>query len=470
MTPSALRHTDVVIVGAGGAGLTAAAAIATHAPGLRVTLLERDLASPCNSAIASNFIPAAGTRFQRAAGIADTPELLLADIVAKNGGCVDLKLAQAICERSAETLHWLVDVVGIELELAPELTWLGHSVVRMHAHPERGGPPVLASLRRFVEGCAKVEIIDQTTCTGLCGEAGTGVTGVITQRAGQAEQIRAARVVLACGGFGARPELVAAHVPEIAGAPHIGSSKDMGDAVRWGQELGAALARMGSYQGRDCIFADGTRVTPPVLNQGGIAVNAAAERFVNELQDYSSLARVYRQQAGQAAYFIWDQHIQAQVAGVLVMRQALARGGIVQAADVPTLARALGLPAPALEATLAKWASQSRNAPDHFGRLPPDRPLAPPYFAARITGAIAHTQGGLVVDRAGRVLRPDGQAIAGLHAGGNAIAGLSGDSCTGYLSGNGLLVAYTTGDLIGRAIASELGPLALGMARQQRPV
>jgi fumarate reductase flavoprotein subunit len=142
------------------------------------------------------------------------------------------------------------------------------------------------------------------------------------------------------------------------------------------------------------------------------------------------------------------------------MRQAMARGGIVEAADAPTLARALGLPAPALEATLAQWAGQPRSTPDAFGRLPPDRPLAPPYFAARITGAVAHTQGGLVIDAAGRVLRPDGQVIARLHAGGNAIAGLSGDSCTGYLSGNGLLVAYTTGYLIGRAIASDLGSVA----------
>jgi fumarate reductase flavoprotein subunit len=460
MTKHTWLDTDVVVVGAGGTGLTAAAAIATHAPLLRVTLLERDLDSPCNSAIASNFIPAAGTRFQQEAGITDTPELLLADIVKKNGGHVDLELARAICEHSAETLHWLVDAVGIELELAPELTWLGHRVVRMHAHPERGGPPVMASLRRFVEGCAQVNILDQTTCTDLCGDADTGITGVIAQRAGQPLQIRAARVVLACGGFGARPDLVASHIPEMAGAPHIGSSKDAGDALRWGQQLGAALALMGSYQGRDCIFADGTRVTPPVLNQGGIAVNAAGQRFVNELQDYSSLARVYRQQAGQAAYFIWDQHIQEQVAGVLVMRQAMARGGIVEAADAPALAHALGLPAPALEATLAQWAGQPRNTPDNFGRMPPERPLAPPYFAARITGAVAHTQGGLVIDAAGRVLRPDGQVIARLHAGGNAIAGLSGDSCTGYLSGNGLLVAYTTGYLIGRAIASDLGSVA----------
>ena len=448
--------TDVVIVGAGGTGLTAAAAIATNAPHLRVTLIERDLSIACNSAIASNFIPAAGTRFQRAAGIDDTPDLLLSDILKKNKGRVDLRLARAICESSAETIHWLVDKVGVELELAPELTWLGHSVVRMHAHPERGGPPVLASLRRFVEGCAKVKILDQTICTGLIGDALVGITGVSSKRAAQTLQIKASRVVLASGGFGARPELVAMHIPEMASAPHIGSAKDLGDALDWGQQLGASLANLSSYQGRDCIFADGTRVTPPVLNQGGIAVNAHGVRFVDELQDYSSLARVYRRQPGQVAYFIWDQHIQDQVCNVLVMRQAMERGGIVRAADATALAQTLGLPEAALEATLQQWVTQPRDSCDAFGRSAPAKPLTPPYYAARITGAVAHTQGGLVVDAAGRVLLPNGRPIAGLFAGGNAISGVSGDSCTGYLSGNGLLVAYTSGYLIGRAIASEL--------------
>ena len=456
MSQSVLLDTDVVIVGAGGAGLTAAAAIASHAPGLRVVLLERDLSSPSNSAIASNFIPAAGTRFQKAAGIEDTPDLLLADILGKNQGQVDLRLARAICESSADALHWLVDTVGVDLELAPELTWLGHSVVRMHAHPQRGGPPVLASLRHFVEGCPSVQIFDQTVCTALSGDASAGICGVSAQRAGQMLQISAARVILACGGFGARPELIAAHIPEMAGAPHIGSSKDLGDALDWGHRLGARLDRLGSYQGRDCIFPDGTRVTPPVLNQGGIAVNASAERFVNELLDYSSLARIYRRQPGQAAFFIWDQYIQDQVSGVLVMRQAMERGGIVRAPDATALAQALGLPAQALAATLRQWAEQPRGVPDAFGRSAPERPLEPAYYAARITGAIAHTQGGLVVDGAGRVLQPNGQPIAGLHAGGNAVAGVSGDSCTGYLSGNGLLVAYTSGYLIGRAVSSEL--------------
>lgn len=448
---------DVLIVGAGGTGLVAAAALAHKAPGLKVLLLERDLATPCNTAIASNFIPAAGTRFQRAAGIHDDADRLLSDILRKNGACVDMVLARAICAASADVVHFLVDVVGVELEFAPELTWLGHRVPRMHAHPERGGPPVLASLQRFVVACPDVEILDQAVCTALIGDAQTGVTGAFVRQGGTDLRIDASRVVLACGGFGARPDRLAALIPEMAGAPHIGSTKDLGDALDWGEQLGAAFALLGAYQGRDCIFPDGTRVTPPVLNQGGIAVNATGMRFVNELEDYSSLARVYRRQPGRHAYFIWDQRIQEQVAGVLVMRQAMERGGIIRAADAQDLAIAFGLPALALEHTLTEWAALPAGQRDAFGRLAPAQPLAPPYFAARITGAVAHTQGGLVVDTGGRVLRPGGAPIKGLYAGGNAIAGLSGEDCSGYLSGNGLLVAYASGYLIGNAIAAQSG-------------
>lgn len=175
---------DVLIVGAGGTGLMVAAVLASQAPSLKVLLLERDLETPCNTAIASNFIPAAGTRFQRAAGINDSADQLLSDIVRKNGGRVDRVLAKAICTASAEAVHCLVDVAGVELEFAPELTWLGHSVPRMHAHPERGGPPVLASLRRFVEACPSVEILNQAVGTALIGDVQRGVTGGFARRAG----------------------------------------------------------------------------------------------------------------------------------------------------------------------------------------------------------------------------------------------------------------------------------------------
>lgn len=454
-------ETDVVVVGGGGAGLTAAGTIAAASSHLRVTVVEIDSSQPCNTAIASNFIPAADTRFQRAAGIEDSAQLFAADIMRKNGGRSDPVITRALCAHSADALHWLVDALGAHLELAPELKWLGHSAVRMHAHPSRGGPPVLASLLRFAQVHERIRILDRTAGTGLI-QAGNGAVCGITAACGD-ERIRIAarKVVLTTGGYGANPGMIARHIPDMADAPSIGARADRGDGIAWGVRAGGRSALMGAYQGRDCISADGTRVTPPVLNEGGIAVNASARRFVDERQDYSALARVYRQQPGKVAYFIWDERIQELVKNVFVMQQAMARGGIVCARSVEELATAYGLPAPALTLTLERYNEGVRSGNDEFGRGELTLPLMPPYYAARITGAIAHTQGGLVVDTACRVLRDDGTPVPDLHAGGNTIAGLSGDSCTGYLSGNGLLVAYASGYLIGRHVASTLeGALA----------
>jgi fumarate reductase flavoprotein subunit len=445
---------DRIVIGAGGAGLVAAATAAVLDPDRSIIVLEADSAEPCNTRIASNFIPACGTRFQRAAGIEDSVEQFVADIMKKNGGTGDPELTRCICAASAEALHWMVDALGVALELAPELRWIGHSAVRMHAHPSRGGPAVLEALRMRVNSLTGIQFFDRTRCTGLIVSDTGEVEGVTAQQGDRTLRIEASAVVLTCGGFGADPERVAREIPEMADAPHIGAKNERGDAIRWGGQIGVRLARMGSYQGRDCISADGTRVTPPVLTQGGIAVDRDGHRFVNELEDYSALARVYRRRPGGHAFFIWDQRIQNLVADVFVMQQAMARGGIVQAESIGELAGRLDLPVRALQSSVAEWNALTTGAIDHFGRPAPDQPLRAPFYAARITGAIAHTQGGLVVDSVGQVLRQDGHAIPGLYAGGNAIAGLSGDSCTGYLSGNGLLLAYTSGYLIGRHLAS----------------
>ncbi|MFT5449873.1 MAG: fumarate reductase flavoprotein subunit [Gammaproteobacteria bacterium] len=447
-------ETDVVVVGGGGAGLTVAGTVAASNKRVRVLVVEQDFDEPCNSAIASNFIPAAGTRFQRAAGIEDNAQCFAADIMKKNGGRSDASIALALCEHSADAVHWLVDALAVNLEFAPELTWLGHSVIRMHAHPSRGGPPVLASLRDFAASCAQIKMLDHTTATGLIQSDDGTIVGITAMQGDEPLRIHARNVVLTTGGYNANSALLARHIPDMAQAPNIGAKTDRGDGIIWAQEAGATCALMSGYQGRDCISADGTRVTPPVLNEGGIAVNKTGKRFVNEQQDYSALASVYRQQPEQVAFFIWDQRIQTMVEDVFVMQQAMQRGGIFRASDTAQLAAQYGLPESELAETLARYNEGVACGVDEFSRTELTLPLAPPYYAARITGAIAHTQGGLVVDSACRVMRADGTLIPNLYAGGNTMAGLSGDGANGYLSGNGLMVAYTSGYIIGKHAAA----------------
>lgn len=448
-------ETDVVVVGAGGAGLTAAGTVAAMSERTKIVVIERDMGEASNTAIASNFIPAAGTRFQTLAGIEDNPALFAKDIMRKNAGRSDPTIARALCDSSAEAVHWLVDELGVDLELAPELTWLGHSAIRMHAHPTRGGPPVLAQLGAYAEASEQIDVLDKVTGTGLILSDQGGVQGITAQRGDRTLRIFAGKVVLTTGGYNANPELISQFVPDMAEAPNIGAKTDWGDGIIWSLGAGAACALMSGYQGRDCISADGTRVTPPVLNEGGIAVNSTGKRFVNENQDYSALASVYRRQPGQQAFFIWDSRIQAMVDAVLIMQQAMARGGIFCAANLSELAAYYGLPADVLTQTLSRYNEGVVQGRDEFGRTALTLPLAAPYYAAKITGAIAHTQGGLVVDTYCRVLRADGTLIPNLYAGGNTMAGLSGDGAGGYLSGNGLMVAYTSGYVIGQHMANE---------------
>jgi fumarate reductase flavoprotein subunit len=296
--------------------------------------VEQDFDEPCNSAIASNFIPAAGTRFQRAAGIEDNAQCFTADIMNKNGGRSDAAIALSLCEHSVDAGHWLVEAahcgfaVGAGVDLArPQRD--------SHARPSQPRrPPVLASLRDFAASCAQIQLLDHTIVTGLIQSDDGAIVGISAAQGDKALHIRAHTVVLTTGGYNANPELPASHIPDMAQAPNIGAKTDRGDGIIWGQAVGAACALMSGYQGRDCISADGTRVTPPVLNEGGIAVNKTGKRFVNEHQDYSALASVYRQQPEQVAFFIWDQRIQAMVEDVFVMQQAMQRGGILRASGI----------------------------------------------------------------------------------------------------------------------------------------
>jgi fumarate reductase flavoprotein subunit len=133
--------------------------------------------------------------------------------------------------------------------------------------------------------------------------------------------------------------------------------------------------------------------------------------------------------------------------------------GAVKAGETPeALAEATGLPADALAHTIAETQSFARGeAACPFGRdFTGQPPLAPPYYTVRVTAALLHTQGGLVVDADGRVLRADGTALPNLYAGGGAACGVSGPHVSGYLSGNGLLTATVLGRLAGRAAAMQV--------------
>jgi len=451
------RGAEVVVVGGGGCGLMAAITAATFAGGVTVILLEKDSSVSPNSWIGGGMLQAAGTRFQRAVGIDDSPELMAQDIVRKNHGKSDPELTLHLCRRSADVVHWFADDLGVPIEFAPETVWLGHRRPRMHAHPRRSGAPLLEALRARIARLPNVAFADHTAGCGLITDAEGVVVGVLAGREGQVRRIGGRRVVLATGGFGASRDLLARYIPDVVDAPYLGSPSNTGEGIRWGMEVGAAVEHMTGYQGLGfAVPGTGTRLNPGLISAGGIMVNTAAERFDREDQGYSEWAGIVLRQPGGIAIAIWDEHIHRPIEWTNTMVTSQRAGAIVRCQEIREVARHFGLDEDRLVRTLGEYNRGVAEGRDWLGRELLTHQLAPPFYAAKVTGALAHTQGGLKIDFSGRVLRPDGSVVPNLYAGGGTAAGLSGDTPEGYTSGNGLLTAYTLGRIIGQHAVTSL--------------
>ncbi|WP_322111286.1 FAD-dependent oxidoreductase [Tistrella sp.] len=444
----------VVVVGAGAAGLTAAlAARDAGAPGV---VLERDAAPAGNTALTLGMLPGAGTRFQRAAGIEDDAELFLADILAKAKGRTDHDLARAITAASGPAVEWLADRHGVAFELLDDILYPGHSRHRYHVPPGRTGTAFMADLLAAVSR-AGVQLITRATVEAPETDAAGRVTGVVWRdEAGGRHHTACRALVLASGGYGADPEAVIRHIPEMAGAVHGGHHGSRGDALRWGERLGAALVDLGGYQGH-CV-ADGPDlpVTWAVIIRGGVQVAADGRRFSNEMRGYSEQAHAVAGQAGGVAWTIYDRRCEEPALTFRDYHRVLASGVVAMGDTVEDLARACGLPAGALAETLAEVEAVTRgHAPDRFGRVfDGTPPLQPPFRAVRVRAALFHTQGGLAIDTRAQVLDRAGRPLPGLFAAGGAARGLSGPAAWGYLGGNGLLTAVVPGRFAGTAAAA----------------
>jgi fumarate reductase flavoprotein subunit len=250
--------------------------------------------------------------------------------------------------------------------------------------------------------------------------------------------------------------MVKQYIPEMAQALFFGHTGNQGDGIRWGQALGAATRHLGAYQGHGSVVTPhNILITWAVMMEGGIQVNAQGERFSNEHHGYSEQAVAVLAQPGGVAWNIFDAQRHKLGMDFADYREAMAAGAIKSAPSVAALAAALGLPAAALEQTIAAtYRFAEGAAADPFGRdFRGKAPLAAPFYGAKVTGALFHTQGGLVVDGDARVCRADGRTLPNLYAAGGAACGVSGAHVWGYLSGNGLLAAVTLGRLAGRHAA-----------------
>ena len=426
----------VVVIGAGACGLTAA--LAAKDAGQEVLVLERDATPSGSTALSSGFVPATPTRFQRGD---DSAELMFSDVQRKNHGQADAKLVQAVCRASGPAIEWLADTHGVPFQLVEGFLYPGHSVERMHSVPEKTGSALMGYLVNASKGIdlltsARVSHVDEKSVQ-------------FERPDGSEESVEYDALVLACSGFGGNAAMVREHIPEVAGALYFGHAGNQGDAVRWGAKLGAAIRDMSGYQGHGSVATpQNILVTWALMTEGGIQVNADGQRFSNEHLGYSEQCVPVLQQPGGAAWCIYDERLHQLGMTFPDYRDAQDAGAVKMNPSLPRL-----------EETLEKVRQYASGGQDPFGRDFSKKPtLVPPYYGIKVTGALFHTQGGLVVDEQARVLDSSGKPIPKLFAGGGAACGISGPHAGGYLSGNGLLTAIVLGRIAGATASASLYP------------
>jgi fumarate reductase flavoprotein subunit len=445
----------VVVVGGGACGLSAA--LAARDMGQAVLVLERDAMSSGSTAMSSGFVPAAGTRWQRDRGVEDSADLMARDIQEKNHHQANPHVVASLAEHSGAVLEHLADRHGVPFELVEGFLYPGHTVMRMHCTPRRTGEELMGALLQACEN-AGVDTLNECTVRHLVVDDEDRVRGVVMQRPdGTWERVGCRALVLACSGYGGHAELVSQHLPYMKDAVFYGHTGNQGDALLWGQALGAATGDLGACQGHGSLaWPHQTLVSWALMMQGGVQVNRLGFRFSNEHKGYSEQARTVLEQPGRCVWNIYDARIHEAALAFEDYRQANAASAVKSARTLSELAALTHLPLAELTDTLEQVSAMCVAAQtDAFGRVfGPDQQLHAPWFAVQVTGALFHTQGGLEVDAHGRVLRAaDKQPFPNLFAGGGAARGVSGAGDSGYLSGNGLLSAVVLGTLAGRSAA-----------------
>lgn len=446
---------DVVVIGAGACGICAG--LAASESGASVLLLERDQKSTGSTALSTGLIPAAGTKLQKSMGIEDDAETFFRDIMGKAKGQTDEKMARLIAGRSAATVDWLAERHGVPFRLVEGFLYPGHSRLRMHGVPQRTGEELQNALLAAAER-ASLDIVNGALVEDLHVDGDGRVRAVgFTRPDGAKEVVGARTVILACNGYGGNPELLKRFIPEIVDAEYWGHSGNKGDAILWGEALGAASADLASYQGHGAVAHPyGKPMMWGLITEGGFQVNKEGHRFSNEASGYSEQAVEVIRQPGRIAFNIYDELREKPALDFTDYREVSALGGVKKANTLAELAALIDVPLDALEQTVAEVDEmRAGRRTDDFGRdFRGTKPLQAPYCAARITGALFHTQGGLLVNEEARVMHSSGQPMPNLFAGGGAARGLSGPSRWGYLSGNGLLTATVLGRLAGESAAA----------------
>ena len=434
--------TDVVVIGAGGAGLSAA--IEARKMGAEVIVLSRIGKLANNTAIAGGVFPLVGTPMQTERSIEDSEDLFARDLLEANGHTVDETLIRTAIRGSADLYEWLT---GFGVRFRDLVQFHGHSAARCHAEASWKGANVVTAL---VEAAQKmgVDFRYGTSASDLIMSQDAEVIGVKAQnREGNPIRIGVRRgVVLAAGGFGKNKAMMREYVPEFAHLPVMSATGSTGDGIRMALAVGAQKVNMSSVVMYAASEIKKRRtVFWLFIMEGGILVNKDAKRFVDESIGYVRAAVPVARQRDGMAFMIFDEQISAKVRQADIRRSVesyMKDGVVIEDSTVEGLAGKMNVDPVALRNTVAKLSFQ--------GRL----------YAIPIIPCVIQTHGGVKINSEAQVISNEGRPIPRLYAAGDNAAGLAGPAtedcgCPGYMTGTGYLDAFVFGRIAGRNAARE---------------
>ena len=484
---------DVVVVGAGGAGMTAA--ITAAGEGKSVVILESQSMVGGNSVRATGGMNAGKTVYQdenefgESAGVEktlktaaekyadnetitalaktvseqwaayqanptgyfDSVELMELDTMIGGKGINDPELVETLCANSADAIDWL-DEHGITLHNVSSFG--GASVKRIHRPVNAEGKTVSVGsymIPLLQENCEKagVKMMLDTTATEILTDANGAAVGVkATGASGETVTVNAKAVVLATGGFGANLDMVVKYKPELKGFMTTNAPGIQGQGIEMAQAIGAATVDMDQIQIHPTVEANtAALITEGLRGDGAILINEEGKRFIDEVGTRDVVSAAEIAQTGSYSWLVVDQ---AMVDASSVIQGYIKKGYTVTGATYEELGKAMGVDAAAFAETMDKWNGyvEAKNDPD-FGRTSFANPLnTAPYYAVKVTAGVHHTMGGLKINANTEVLNEKGEVIPGLFAAGEVTGGVHGAN---RLGGNAVADFTVFGRIAGAA-------------------
>ena len=484
---------DIVIVGAGGAGMTAAITAAEE--GKSVVILESQSMVGGNSVRATGGMNAGKTVYQdenefgEAAGVEktlktaaekyadnetitalaktvseqwaeyqanptgyfDSVELMELDTMVGGKGINDPELVETLCSNSADAIDWL-DEHGITLHNVASFG--GASVKRIHRPVDADGKTISVGsymIPLLQENCEKagVQILLNTTANEILTDANGAAVGVkATGASGETVTVNAKAVVLTTGGFGANLDMVTEYKPELKGFMTTNAAGAQGQGIEMATAIGAGTVDMDQIQIHPTVEANtAALITEGLRGDGAVLINAEGKRFIDEVGTRDVVSAAEIAQTGSYSWLVVDQ---AMVDASSVIQGYIKKGYTVTGETYEELGKAMGVDEAAFAETMNTWNGyvDAKNDPD-FGRTSFANKLdTAPYYAIKVTAGVHHTMGGLTINTNTEVLKEDGSVIPGLFAAGEVTGGVHGAN---RLGGNAVADFTVFGRIAGKA-------------------